>query len=46
MTSTLQRAWHTAELAVPGQQAIRLSGLDEHDWERLDQLRLMPLPSK
>ncbi|MCE8033185.1 histidine phosphatase family protein [Billgrantia tianxiuensis] len=45
VTSTLQRAWRTAELAVPGQQAIRLSGLDERDWGRLDRLRLTQQPA-
>ncbi|MBW6390646.1 histidine phosphatase family protein [Billgrantia antri] len=44
VTSTLQRAWRTAELAVPGQQAMRLNGLDERDWGRLDQLPLMQQP--
>lgn len=39
-TSTLQRAWRTAELAVPGHTAVRLSGLDERDWGQLDQLPL------
>lgn len=45
VTSTLQRAWRTAELAVPGQEAMRLSGLDERDWGRLDQLRLTQQPA-
>ncbi|GHE22956.1 histidine phosphatase family protein [Halomonas urumqiensis] len=45
VTSTLQRAWRTAELAVPGQQAVRLDGLDERDWGRLDQLPLARQPS-
>lgn len=40
VTSTLQRAWRTAELAVPGDTAARLSGLDERDWGELDQLPL------
>ncbi|MCC5881937.1 MAG: histidine phosphatase family protein [Halomonas sp.] len=44
VTSTLQRAWRTAELAVPGQQAERLSGLDERDWGLLDQLPLNEQP--
>ncbi|MGR4069736.1 histidine phosphatase family protein [Halomonas sp. LR3S48] len=44
VTSTLQRAWRTAELAVPGQEAMRLSGLDERDWGRLDQLPLTQQP--
>ncbi|RCV86413.1 histidine phosphatase family protein [Billgrantia montanilacus] len=45
VTSTLQRAWRTAELAVPGQEAVRLSGLDERDWGRLDQWRLTHQPA-
>lgn len=45
VTSTLQRAWHTAELAVPGQQATRLSGLDERDWGQLDQMHLTQQPA-
>ncbi|MFQ3786426.1 histidine phosphatase family protein [Halomonas sp. A29] len=44
VTSTLQRAWRTAELAVPGQGAMRLTGLDERDWGRLDQLPLVQQP--
>lgn len=40
VTSTLQRAWRTAELAVQGQLATRLGGLDERDWGRLDQMPL------
>ncbi|MGQ4878548.1 histidine phosphatase family protein [Billgrantia sp. LNSP4103-1] len=44
VTSTLQRAWRTAELAVPGQQATRMSGLDERDWGQLDQLPLAQQP--
>ncbi|MCE8043049.1 hypothetical protein BZY95_17980 [Billgrantia desiderata SP1] len=44
VTSTLQRAWRTAELAVPGQPVVRLSGLDERDWGRLDRLPLTQQP--
>ncbi|SDK24731.1 histidine phosphatase family protein [Billgrantia gudaonensis] len=36
-TSTLQRAWRTAELAVPGEEAMRIGGLDERDWGRLEE---------
>ena len=44
VTSTLQRAWRTAEVAVPGQLATRLGGLDERDWGQLDQLPLVQQP--
>jgi len=40
VTSTRRRAWHTAELAVPGKSATRLSGLDERDWGRLEEVAL------
>lgn len=36
VTSTLQRAWRTAELVVPGYAVTRLSGLDERDWGLLE----------
>ncbi|NIC04945.1 histidine phosphatase family protein [Billgrantia bachuensis] len=44
VTSSLQRAWRTAELAAPGHEARRLNGLDERDWGRLDQLSLVQQP--
>jgi probable phosphoglycerate mutase len=43
-TSTLQRAWHTAELAVPGQLACRYPGLNERDWGELERMPLRQQP--
>lgn len=45
VTSTLQRAWRTAELAVPGQEAMRLHGLAERDWGDLEAAHLDRQPS-
>lgn len=44
VTSTRQRAWRTAELAVPGQEARRLTGLDERDWGALEGVALERQP--
>lgn len=43
-TSTLQRAWRTAELAVPGQPASRHPGLNERDWGELERIPLCQQP--